>query len=164
MGLSFELYLHTSAISFRTRSLIQGMSFNISVSVLGRLGHINPLRSGKIPLSCYFWKIIGCVIKRFVYMSVQAATAGAAAKSGGGETSERRQEEEGPAGGDSRGENQTQTSTNKTPRRTLWLWSTASEPTRSRQIWTTRGSSHSVPWWMLHILADPSEQMCSYCI
>lgn len=97
----------------------QGMSFNISVSVLGRLGHINPLRSSKIPLNGYFKKRISCVIKRFVYISVQAATAGAAAKSGGGETSERRQEEEGPAGGDSRGENQTQTSTNKTPRRTL---------------------------------------------
>lgn len=54
-----------------------------------------------------------------MYISVQAATAGAAAKSGGGATSETRQEEEGPAGGDSRGEDPTQTSTNKSPRRTL---------------------------------------------
>lgn len=68
-----------------------------------------------------------------MYTSVQAATAGAAAQSGGRETPERRQEEEGPAGGDSRGENQSQTSGNKTPRRTLGIRSTAGEPTQPRQ-------------------------------
>lgn len=54
-------------------------------------------------------------MEMFVSIILQATTAGAALESGGGEIPERRHEEEGPAGRDSRGENQTQTSANKTP-------------------------------------------------
>lgn len=36
--------------------IIPYMSSNVSASVLGRLGHINPLRSSEIPLNCYFFK------------------------------------------------------------------------------------------------------------